>query len=209
MKLDKDQSMIDEVESGVAADRISASEQPEVSDNLVESAKDLDGEIGSDWNSTDEVEVLQAELEKSRDQLVRKVAEFQNYRRRTEQEKAILVDIGKGMVVQQLLDVVDDLERSLAVSAEADKDNTGGKDPFTGLRDGVNLVYRKFKDELSRLGVEHIEAVGQPFDEEQHEAMMQMPAPEGSEAGVVLQEIQKGYRMGDKVLRHARVIVAS
>lgn len=151
-----------------------------------------------------EVDEIQAELEHTKEQLLRKAAEFQNYRRRTEQEKTGLVDFGKGLVVQQLLDVVDDFERSLEAAGQAEEPGPA----FGALKQGVEMVYRKLMDELSRLGVTPIEAVGRPFDENEHEAMMQQPAPEGTEPGTVLQELQKGYRMGDRVLRHSKVIVA-
>lgn len=153
------------------------------------------------------VEAMQSELAREQDRRLRIAAEYQNYRRRTEQEKAGLLEMGKSLVVQQLLDVVDDLQRSLE-AAEAREQ--GENDPaYVALKEGVDLVYRKFMDEMKRLGVEPIEAEGQPFDEHLHDAMLQQPAPEGTAPGTVLQEFQRGYRMGDRVLRHARVIVAS
>jgi molecular chaperone GrpE len=72
----------------------------------------------------------------------------------------------------------------------------------------VGLVYRKFVDALKQLGVEPIEAEGQPFDEQEHEAVLQQPAPDGVAPGTVLSEVQRGYRLGERVIRHARVIVA-
>ena len=73
----------------------------------------------------------------------------------------------------------------------------------------MNLVFRNFQDELKRLGLREIDAVGKQFDESVHEALMQQPAPDGVEPGTVLSEIQKGYVFGDRVLRHSKVIVAS
>lgn len=154
-----------------------------------------------------EVEGLRAELESAQDRFLRQAAEFQNYRRRTEQEKAGLVELGKRMVVGQLLDVWDDFSRSLEAAEEAEEERTEGA--FEALKQGVDLVYRKFTQEMERLGVEPIEAVGQPFDENLHDAMMQQPAPEGTPPGVVLRELQRGYRMGDHVLRHSKVIVSA
>jgi len=154
-----------------------------------------------------EVESMRAELESTREQLLRKVAEFQNYRRRTDQEKTLLVEYGKSLVVQKLLDVLDDLERSLQA---ADKAAAAHADPaYQALRQGVDLTYRKFVDELKRLGVQPIEAVGKPFDEQEHEALMQRSAPDGTPAGIVLDELQRGYRMADRVLRHTKVVVSS
>lgn len=154
---------------------------------------------------------VEEELEALKDRVMRQAAEFQNYRRRTEQEKARMMEFGKAFVVQQLLDVVDDFERSLdaARAVGTDPDSEGAAQAFSALSDGVGLVYAKLKDALSRAGVEEIESVGRPFDEHEHEAMMQQPAAEGQEPGIVVGEILKGYRMGERVLRHARVIVSA
>lgn len=149
-----------------------------------------------------ENEMLQDELGRAKDQLLRKAAEFQNYRRRTEDEKRVLVDIGKESVIQQLLDVVDDLSRSV------DAAQSPGATVET-LRQGVEMVQRKLMDQLAKIGVEPIDAVGQPFNEDLHEGLMRQPAPEGTAPGIVLSEIQRGYKMNDRVLRHARVVVAS
>ena len=157
-----------------------------------------------------EIERLKEELEQATDQVKRQAAEFQNYRRRTEQEKAMSVTLGKSLVISSLLDTIDDFERSLDATNKAESETESELSPvYQSLKSGVELVYEKLTGELKKLGVEPIEAVGEPFDEELHEAMMQQPAEEGQEAGIVLTEIQRGYRMGDRVLRHARVIVSS
>lgn len=155
-----------------------------------------------------ELERVRSELESTKDQLMRRMAEFQNYRRRTELEKGFLIEMGKAMVIRDMLDVLDDLERSLQAAEQAEERNEQ-REAYASLKEGVELVYRKFRDALAKHGVEPIEAVGQPFDEERHEAVMQQPAPEGTPPGIVLQELQKGYRMGDRILRHAKVIVSA
>lgn len=154
------------------------------------------------------VESLEAEIRALQDRLMRQAAEYQNYRRRTEEEKTRMVAFGKAVVVQQLLDVVDDFERSLDAARSVEPAGADAQ-AFSALREGVELVYTKLRDELARIGVEEIAAVGQPFDEHAHEALMQQPAAEGEEPGMVVGEIQKGYRMGDRVLRHAKVIVSA
>ncbi|MBT6582442.1 MAG: nucleotide exchange factor GrpE [Bacteroidetes Order II. Incertae sedis bacterium] len=157
-----------------------------------------------------EIERLKEDLELSTDQLKRQAAEFQNYRRRTEQEKAQSVSLGKSIVIQRLLDVTDDFHRSLDATAQAEGENEGALSPaYQSLKSGVELVYQKLMDELTKLNVEPIDSVGKPFNEDEHEALMQQPAGEGEEEGMVVSEIQRGYRMGDKVLRHARVIVTT
>ena len=155
------------------------------------------------------LEEARGELEETKDQLLRKAAEFQNYRRRSEEEKSSLVEFGKSIVIQQFLDVLDDLRRSLDAAEKAEEEQEEKPGPaYKALKDGVELVYKKFLDELGKHDVETIEAVGRPFDENEHEAMMQREE-EGTEAGIVLEEMQKGYRMGDRVLRHSKVIVSS
>jgi molecular chaperone GrpE len=162
---------------------------------------------------TTPVDELAAELDRHREQtrqleeqLLRRAAEFQNYRRRTEAELGQAAERGRGEVALPLLDVLDDLQRSLEAAEKANEAEEGGP-TYEALKTGVDLVYKKFGDTLRSLGVEEIGAVGEPFDEHFHEAMMQQDVP-GTEAGTVVGEIQKGYRMGDRVLRHARVIVA-
>jgi molecular chaperone GrpE len=154
-----------------------------------------------------ELEALKQDLDESREQLLRKAAEFQNYRRRIEAEKGQLVELGKGVVIQQLLDVLDDLGRSLEAAQQIEEKEHESGHAYRALRDGVELVYRKFLDELARQGVEPIEAEGRPFNEDEHEAMMQRQV-EGVAPGTVVAEIQKGYRMGDRVLRHSKVVVS-
>lgn len=150
----------------------------------------------------EEIESLKEELSQTRDQLLRKAAEFQNYRRRTEEEKRVLVQIGRSAVIEQLLDVVDDFARAVeAARAEGATVESIGA--------GVEMVYEKLMGELKKVGVEPIECVGRAFDENEHEALMRQPAPDGTEPGTVLQEIQRGYKMEDRVLRHSRVVVAS
>lgn len=163
----------------------------------------------------EEAERLRAEVKDLQDQLLRRAAEFQNYRRRTEGELGQAASRGREEVVGMLLDVYDDLRRSIDAAARAAGQESGAGEgssgpAFDALRQGVELVYRKFGDALMRLGVETIGAVGHPFDEHVHEAIMQQPSTgPDAPAGTVLAEIQPGYRMGDRVLRHARVIVAS
>lgn len=159
------------------------------------------------------VDDVAAELESHREQtrqleeqLLRRAAEFQNYRRRTETELSQAAERGRGEVIVQMLDVLDDLQRSLEAAEKAAETEQGGP-TYDALKTGVDLVYKKFSDTLRALGVQEIDAVGQTFDEHVHEAMMQQEAPD-TEPGTVVGEIQKGYRMGDRVLRHARVIVA-
>lgn len=154
-----------------------------------------------------EIEELKAERDNLNDRLLRKAAEFENYQRRMNREKRRRHEAGKRAVIETMLEVLDDFERSL----DAAKELQEAQDPETAydsLKGGVEMVFRKFQDELQSLGVEPIEAEGKPFDEQLHEAMMRQPTDE-AEPGTVLQEIRKGYTMGDRVIRHSRVVVAA
>ncbi len=141
------------------------------------------------------------------DRLLRLTAEYDNYRRRAASDREEAVRTGRRAVLIPMLDVYDDLARSLDAAQRAAHQDAGSAS-FDALSQGVELVFQKFTDALQKVGVTPIEAVGTPFSEDEHEAMMQQPAPDGTDSGTVLAEIQPGYRLGDRVLRHARVIVA-
>ena len=165
-------------------------------------------QVQPDDTADDTSEKLTAELQQTRDQLLRQAADFQNYRRRMEREYATQLQRGRIEVIEPMLNVLDDFRRSLDAAEQVAEHNEGGA-AYDALKAGVDLVYHNFSDVLKKLGVEYIEAVGQPFDEHLHEALMQQPAPEGTAPGTILAEIQRGYRLGDRVLRHSRVVVAS
>lgn len=150
------------------------------------------------------VESLTAELEKAKaqcdeylDLAQRKQAEFANYRRRTEGVRQEAYDDGRRDAIDKLLPIVDNLERALSAAGEE-----------SALRSGVEMVLRQTKDALSKMGVEEIDPQGQPFDAELHNAVMQGTAEEG-EPGTVCMVLQKGYRLGGRVIRHAMVKVVA
>jgi molecular chaperone GrpE len=155
----------------------------------------------------DEVEALKEERDEMNDRMLRKAADLENLRRRMDREKKRRHEAGKVTVLESMLEVLDDFERSLEAARDLE-DSEDAEAAYDSLKGGVEMVFRKFQDELQSLGVEPIEAEGEPFDEQLHEAMMRQPSDE-AEPGTVLQEIQKGYTMGDRVLRHSRVVVAA
>lgn len=178
-------------------DEASAPEQTDDVEALVDEVEAL----------REEVEALEAERDDLNDRMLRKAAELENVRRRMDREKKRRYQAGKETVLESMLEVLDDFERSL----EAAQDLDASQDPqsaYETLKGGVEMVYRKFQDQLQSLDVEPIEAEAEPFDEHLHEAMMRQPSDE-VEPGTVLQEVQKGYTMGDRVLRHSRVVVAA
>jgi molecular chaperone GrpE len=153
------------------------------------------------------VEALEEERDELNDRVLRKAAEFENYRRRMDREKKRRYEAGMLDVIEPVLEVLDDFERSIDAAEEL-QDSQDAEKAYESLKGGVEMVFRKFRDTLENLDVEPIEAEDEPFDEELHEAMMRQPSEE-AEPGTVLQEIRKGYRMGDRVIRHSRVVVAS
>jgi molecular chaperone GrpE len=184
----------------------SAEEEPEVDSAAERNDEPTDPEARIE-ELTQKVEALEEERDELNDKVLRKAAEFENFRRRMDREKERRHEAGMIEVIEPILEVLDDFERSL----EAADDLEERQDPSTAyesLKGGVEMVFRKFRDTLETLGVEPIEAEGQPFDESVHEAMMRQPSDE-VEPGTVLQEIRTGYRMDDRVIRYSRVVVAA
>jgi molecular chaperone GrpE len=161
---------------------------------------ELQRDGGSDPASeegSDHLAALEKERDDYLDSLQRLKAEFDNYRKRAAREQVELASRAAERVVKDLLPVLDDLERAL----EAAKQHEEAK-----LEEGVRLVHRALSDLLAREGLAEIETDG-AFDPHVHEALLAQPS-EGAEPGSVLQVLQKGYRLGDRVLRPARVVVA-
>ncbi len=138
-----------------------------------------------------------AELE---DRVKRQLAEFENFRNRTEKEKQAMFETGAKSVIEKILPVIDNFERGLAMVPEDQQ-----SDAFV---DGMNKIYRQMMTELENIGVKPIEAVGCEFDPNLHNAVMQVENEE-LESGVVAQELQKGYTYRDSVVRHSMVSVVS
>ena len=129
---------------------------------------------------------------------MRQMAEFENFRKRSEKEKSAMFETGAKNVIEKILPVVDNFERGLATVPENEKDS-----PFV---DGMNKVYKQLITELETLGVKPIEAVGKEFDPNFHNAVMQVENDE-LEPGTVAQELLKGYMYRDTVVRHSMVAV--
>ena len=142
---------------------------------------------------------LKEKVEELNDRVMRQMAEFDNFRKRTDKEKAQMFEQGQGSVLEKLLPVIDNFERGLATVPEAEKDGA--------FADGMNKIYKQLITELENLGVTPIEAVGKEFDPNLHNAVMQVESAE-YESGIVAQELQKGYKFHDTVLRHSMVAVA-
>ena len=147
----------------------------------------------------DKIAALQAELEKSQKEYLFLMAEFDNYRKRTVKEKAELIKNGGEKAMLGLLPVIDDFERAIdAIDKSSDVE---------GLKEGVDLIYNKFMKYLDSQQVKPMESTGTDFDADIYEAVTTFPAPDESMKGKVIDTVQKGYTINEKVLRHAKVVV--
>lgn len=147
-----------------------------------------------------EAAALAAEAAEFKDRWLRAEAEIQNARRRAQRDRDESVAASESRFLLDLVELLDDLERALAAA---------GEDPAAkAWTQGVALTAQRMRDTLARWNVAAVETVGRPFDPNVHDAMLEVPAPEGVAPGHVAQEIQKGYRRGERTLRPARVVVA-
>lgn len=146
----------------------------------------------------EELDKTKAQCEEYLDLAQRKQAEFANYRRRTEGVRAEAYDDGRRDAIDKLLPVIDNLERALMAAGEED----------SALKSGVDMVLRQTKETFAKMGVEEIDPLGQPFDAQLHNAVMQGTAEEG-EPGTVCAVFQKGYKLGERVIRFAMVKVVA
>ncbi|MCH2108139.1 MAG: nucleotide exchange factor GrpE [Polyangiaceae bacterium] len=145
------------------------------------------------------------ELLQSKEKLLRLAADFDNFRKRARRDVDESAKKGRDGLLKELLPVFDNLERAAAHAESSQSKNPEGD--WKGLADGIQLVIRQFKDTLGRVGIERVEAVGQPFDPSVHEAIQHMETTEYP-AGSVAAEVQAGYRDGDRLVRAALVVVA-
>ena len=145
------------------------------------------------------VEELEAKAAKDKDDYIRLMAEFDNYRRRTAQEKLEIVSMASVETIKGLLPVLDDCERALQVLKDSDDSDAA--------KEGTELIYNKLMTYLKSKGLAVIEALGQPFDTDVHEAVAQFPVQEEEKKGKVFDVVQTGYTLNGKVIRFAKVVV--
>lgn len=146
-----------------------------------------------------ELEQVRAELEEMKDKYLRLMAEFDNYKKRTAKEKLEMHRQAVEEVIGKLLSVFDDFDRAKEL---ADDENS----PET-FSEGVELVYKKLQDVLKSLGVERIVPTGEEFNPDEHEAITRVPVEDEERKGKVIETVEKGYRVKDKIIRHPKVIV--
>lgn len=156
-------------------------------------------ETTSQGESVETVETLKAELEALKDKYLRTVAEFDNYKKRTLKEKTELILNGSEKTVTTFLPILDDMERAIA--------NAGKAKDITAVEEGWELIYNKFIKQLDSIGVKKIETNDADFDVDYHEAVAMVPGVGDDKKGKVIDCVQTGYTLNDKVIRHAKVAV--
>ena len=175
-------------------------EEAENLDNTVaaeEAAETADTEEPAE--EKDPLQAAQEEIEQLKTQMLYKTAEFDNYRKRTLKEKAELILNGGEKAVSAILPVIDDMERAI--------DNGGKTDDPAVLREGMELIYHKMMKALESLGVKKMDTEGADFDTDMHEAVAMVPGMGDDKKGKVIDCLQTGYTLNEKVIRHAKVAV--
>lgn len=157
-------------------------------------------DVQEEVSEEEKITQLENEIAQLNDKLLRKAAEFENYKRRTENDQLSLLTYAAESFIQKLLPVIDDFERSL--------DHIDDAQELDAIKKGLHLIYNKFMKVLDEQGVKKIESAGEPFNVDFHEALMQRE-DDSVEPHTVLEEIEKGYTYKDKVIRHAKVIVST
>ena len=166
--------------------------------NTVDSQNECN-ETTSQGEPVETVEILKAELETLKDKYLRTVAEFDNYKKRTLKEKTELILNGSEKTVTTFLPILDDMERAIA--------NAGKAKDITAVEEGWELIYNKFIKQLDSIGVKKIETNDADFDVDYHEAVAMVPGMGDDKKGKVIDCVQTGYTLNDKVIRHAKVAV--
>jgi molecular chaperone GrpE len=146
-----------------------------------------------------ELEKLKAEISELKDKQLRSIAEFDNFRRRTAKERIELIQTAGKEVITDLLEVLDDCDRA--------QNQIATTEDITAIRDGVTLIFNKLRTILKNKGLKAMEVIDQEFDADLHEAITELPSPTEDQIGKILAEVEKGYYLNDKIIRHAKVVV--
>lgn len=169
-------------------------------DNQSVTGNDVESNENFQENSkNEEIASLQLQVDELKDKYLRLVADFDNYRKRTAKERLELIQTAGKDVIGSLLEVLDDCER-------AEKQVQGAKD-LAAVQEGLALVFNKLKSILQQKGLRPMDAVGVDFNPDHHEAITEIPAPNEEMKGKVIDEVEKGYYINDKIIRFAKVVV--
>lgn len=183
------------------AEQSSEQSAADATDTETDATDNADNSGESDKSSEEKspLEEAQQQIEELKDKYLRSVAEFDNYRKRTLKEKAELILNGSEKAIAAVLPILDDMERAIANGEKTEDLNV--------LREGMSLIYTKFQKVLESIGVKEIETADADFDTDVHEAIAMVPGMGDDKKGKVLDCVQKGYKLNDKVIRHAKVAV--
>lgn len=192
------ENQVNEDAKAVNTDNVVNEEQ-----NVAENGLPMDnaGEIIGEIEVTDPAEAHKSEVAELKDKYLRLYADFENFRRRTAKEKLEMISSASADVIKSVLPIVDDFERA-KLSFESSTE-------IEALKEGVDLIYTKLYKTLEAKGLKSMDAKGEAFDAEIHESIAQFPAPTEDLKGKVIDEIEKGYYLNDKVIRYAKVIVGA
>lgn len=197
-KKDKEQELEKEA---VEKENVTQADTVENADTEGEKLAEEAAEVLSDTDKLSaEIETLKAQIDKQHNDYLLLMAEFDNYRKRTLREKADLLKNGGESCMKAILPVIDDVERAMqAIESSTD---------IAALKEGLNLIYSKFRAYLEQNGVKEIETKDVDFDPEKHEAIAQIPAASSEQKGKIIDCTQKGYTLNDNVIRFPKVVVA-
>jgi|MTBAKMStandDraft_1061839.scaffolds.fasta_scaffold00640_8 molecular chaperone GrpE len=191
----EDKEMMNDISS--ENDEVSIADQVEQAEEKHEDKKDK--KKSKKDKDADKIAELEKQIEGMNDKYLRLSAEFDNYRRRTLKEKMELTKTAGESILISVLPVIDDFERAINSMEQGLEENA--------VKDGIQLIYSKFKDFLNQNGIKEIEANGTEFDTDLHEALTKIPAPADDLKGKVVDVIQKGYMLNEKVIRFAKVVI--
>ena len=199
--IQEEEQVQDTQSAGEEAETQDIEQEAEATEEASEEAEKQEKKSGKKKSLFDKKDnKLQEKVDELEDRVKRQMAEFENFRKRTEKEKSAMCETGAKSVIEKMLPVVDNFERGLAALSEEEK-----KQPFA---EGMNMVYKQLMAELEKLEVKPIETVGCEFNPDLHNAVMQVESEE-FESGVIAQELQKGYTYRDTVVRYSMVAVVS
>jgi molecular chaperone GrpE len=176
-------------------------EQENIMDININADENLSGttHLNEPVGEDSELEKIKAELEELKDKFIRKVAEFDNYKRRNAKERLELIQTAGRDVITDMLDVLDDCDR-----AQKQLDNSDNPE---AIKEGVMLVFNKLRNTLQSRGVKAMDTINREFNPDLHDAVTEIPAPTEELKGKIIDEVMKGYYLNDKIIRHAKVVV--
>ena len=190
----------EEIKQG-QAEQPSGEQTETTSENKQEpNKKEDEQELTGEAKLQKELETATKTIEEQKDKYLRLSAEFDNYRKRTMKEKAELIKNGGEKTISAILPILDDMERALQNAAKTED--------LDAIRQGIELISQKFHKVLEQEGLQKMEPIGEALDTDYHEAVALVPAPNEEQKGKVLDCVQTGYKLNDKVIRHAKVVVA-